>query len=320
VKKKGSLSVEAVISFTVFLGVSFLLLTLVKLVLVMVILNNAAVETAKTIATAGYPIAMLNEVIEEKGEEQIKKTEPASIEASVKGAGVNAALTTFMKGDTKKAVGASAGSMITDLVGGITVSLLDEAYYSLKGQGVNWLCGQIVKGYVEDCGLNIDQTRLVLRAAKIPERDMEFKTVHSGALNLSESGTLTAAPSAEPNGTDGDFNAADVLICLEYPYEIALPLIPSVTVTLRSVALEHAWVNGTATGPKRTEGIEVNNLLFGKDVYKSGGGAGKCYHAREDCISLLRWKGTYEPQKISYTTARSSGLKPCKICYGSGAK
>ena len=286
----------------------------------MIILNNATVETAKTIAGVGYPIAILNEFVEEKGESLIKQTEPSSLEASVKGAGVNSLLSGLMGGDAKKTMESSAANIVKKYIGGLAVDALDNMYYSLKGAGVNWLCGSIVKGFIDNCGLRIDESRLMLRAAKIPERDAEFKTMHGEALNLSESGSLTAQPSKEPNGTDGDFNAADVLICLEYPYDISLPLIPTVTVTLRSVSVEHAWVNGTATGPKRTEGIYIEDLLFGEKVYRSGGGSGKCYHEREDCISLLRWKDSYKPVEITFSAAKSAGLKPCKICYGSDAK
>ena len=59
---RGSLTVEAIISVTMFISVMFLLLTMVKLVLMMTILNNATVEAAKVIATGAYPISILNEI------------------------------------------------------------------------------------------------------------------------------------------------------------------------------------------------------------------------------------------------------------------
>src|SRR5699024_6757367 len=58
--QRGSLTVEAIISFTVFLMVSFLMLHLVKLTMLSMALQNATTETAKQIATAAYPIAWVN--------------------------------------------------------------------------------------------------------------------------------------------------------------------------------------------------------------------------------------------------------------------
>jgi len=311
-KRKGSLTVEAIISFTVFIGVSFLLLTLVKLVLVMIILNNASVEAAKTIATAAYPISIANEA--QSGlEKKISKTEPANLLESVEGAGVNSMVSALLGGDLKKAAKGNLQNMLSGYLEGLTVQLLDDVFYSLKGQGVNWLCGKIVSGYVEGCGLALDPERLILRAAKIPETQAEFKALHSGSLPLSEkAGSLEAKPSSSASGSDGDFNAEDVLICLEYPYEIALPLLPAVTVTLRSVSIEHGWLNKTATGPKRTEGIDLTDALFGsgKVVYEATGGHGKRYHAKSDCPTL--WTSV---QAVSLAAAQGQGLTPCGLCY-----
>lgn len=82
-KHKGSLTVEAVIAFTTFLGVSFILLHLVKLVTLTMVLDNAAAETAKQIATAAYPIGMFN-AVQGKMESQAAENAPVSVEDGCK--------------------------------------------------------------------------------------------------------------------------------------------------------------------------------------------------------------------------------------------
>lgn len=309
--RRGSLTVEATISFTIFITVMFLLLTLVKMVLVMIVLNNATTETAKSLAAGGYPIAFLNG-IQEDGEELIKNTEPESVAKSVQGTVKASIITQVLGGDGMKTLKGDAIGSIKGIIGGLVADQLKGIVYDLKGQGVNALCGQIIKEYVENCGLYIDQDKLMLRVAKIPETDKEFETLHSESLPLSENGEIVAVPASTPSGTDGDFNAADVVICLEYPYEVNLPFIPSINVKLRSTAVEHAWLDGTHNGPSRKEGIDISNLLFGGDtrVYYSSGGAGKKYH-KKDCITQAVWGGREE---TTLTNALSKGLTPCKVC------
>ena len=67
-KDKGSLTIEAIISFTVFLMVSFLMLQLVKLTMISLVMNSCTQETAKQLATSSYPLVMVNDLIDETGE------------------------------------------------------------------------------------------------------------------------------------------------------------------------------------------------------------------------------------------------------------
>ncbi len=307
--RRGSLSVEAVISATVFISVMFLLLNIVKLVLFMTILNNATTETAKVIATSAYPISILNE--KQAGiEKSVEAYEPGNLKESLLGTVSTGFVTQFFGGDGLKAMESGGTASIKKLIEGAAVELAKDAVYELKGKAVNALCANVVKGYVENCGIELDQERLMLRAVKIPQTDMEYKTLYTSALNLSEEGTLSAQPASSPSGSDGDFNAEDVLICLEYPYEFALPFLPSVSLTLRSTAVEHAWLHGTSAGPKRTEGINVSDILFGKDtvVYVATGGHGKRYH-KENCSTL--WTSN---APMSLSAAKSQGYTACKVC------
>ena len=303
-KRKGSLSVEAVISMTVFIGVMFLLLTLVKLVLVMTILNNATTETAKTLATSGYVIGIINEQQADL-EAKAENIEPTSLANSAKGTLGSSVITTLLTGGTGvDALKDGGKTALTNILEGVAVEVGKGYAYELKGQAVNAIVGSIVQQYIENCGLQLDPERLMLRAVKIPETSMEFKTLHKEALPLSAQDSLKAEP-----GTD--FGKDDVLICLEYPYKIALPLIPSVTVTLRSTAVEHAWLNGTGSGPADREGICIEDLIFGdnRSVYIGARRKGEKYH-KKDCITL--WRGA-EEMKLS--EAWENGYKsPCKVC------
>lgn len=308
-KQRGSLTVEAIISFTVFISVMFLLLTLVKLVLIMTILNNATVETAKTLAVSAYPISFLNETQSgiEKMEENLEATNLAN---SLKGTGQSAVISGLMGGDIKEVAKSGASGILKNLIGGTAVKLLKGQVYEIKGAVVHNLCGNIVQGYLEDCGIHFDPEKLVLRVSKIPETEAEFKELHHDKLALSEDGSLTATPCSTAAGTDGQFNADDVVICLEYPYEIALPLLPAFTITLRSVSVEHGWLYGTSSGPKRTEGIDLSGLMFGKEssVWIATGGHGKRYHA-ENCHLL--WSSKV---KTTMSDAKRRGFTACKIC------
>lgn len=308
-KEKASLTVEAIISFTIFLTTMFLLLNIVKLVLLMTILNNATAETAKTVATASYPIAIINEM-QAGQEKKIDNLEPENLEAALKGGVTNSVIADLMGGNGLSAVKGSGISAVKNLIEGFIVEKTRGIVYDLKGHAANYICGNILKSYLDDCGIKVDPALLILRVVKIPETEKEYDWYHSEAMNLSEKGELQAKPSTSSSGTDGDFNADDVVICVEYPYKIALPFLPTIELTLRSVAIEHAWLHGTSSGPKRTEGIKIGDLLFAgsKPVYVGSAGTGGRYHT-ENCPTL--WRGS---DRLSIAEAKNRGLTECKVC------
>ena len=297
-RKKGSLSVEAVISMTVFIGVMFLMLTLVKLVLVMTILNNATTEAAKTIASSGYIIGVLNEK-QADVEKSVENIDPTNLADSAKGLGESTVVTELLGGSGKNTLVGGGKSALLGILKGAAIELEGDKVYKIKGKAASAIVGNIVKGYIEDCGIPLDESKLMLRAVKIPETDREFKTLHAGNMPLSETGTLEAAPKT-------DFNKDDVLICLEYPCTIALPLIPSVTVTLRSTAVERAWLHGTGSGPARREGVDLTGMLD-KYVYIGAKHKGTKYH-QENCMTL--WRGS---EKIKLSDAKGK-YEPCAVC------
>lgn len=306
--KKGSLTVEAVISFSVFIMAMFFLLTLVKLVLYMTILNNTATETAKTIAVGYYPLTYLDEkqtAIEKKAE-YLTIDNMGNVLMNTKASGY---VMSALGGDAKTFAKSGATTIVKNVVESLLVKVFSDEFYNMKDQIVQWICAKLVDSYLDSSGLAFQTENVVLRIAKVPETSAEYSYMWGDSvMYLSDDQTLYATPSSNTTGLDGDFNAGDVVICIEYPYTISLPFIPSFSITLRSTAIEHAWLNSTASGPKRTEGINIEKLLSNKTVYIATGGYGKKYHTK-DCWTI---KG--HSKAINLTEAQASGYTACKVC------
>ena len=326
-KRRGSLAVEATISFSVFISFMFLLLNIVKLILFMIILNNAAVETAKTIATVGYPLTFLNQHQDtiEKKEDYLKNEKLSDMTGSAVQA---AAFSNLLGGNPDEMIKSGALHYLENFLMGSAVKIIKGEIYALKSDAVKGIAGWFIENSLQNTGIAFNPERLNLRMVKIPVTKMEYVTVYSDPVPLSDKGTLQATPASAYDGDDGDFNGEDVVICLEYPVRIILPFLDQVNVTLRATAVEHAWLNSTCSGPKRTEGIDLTNLLFGKDtmVAVATGGYGKCYH-KPGCSRLWEKSSTVplEPAaekagirgtsvQISRSTAIKEGYTPCKVC------
>ena len=346
-KKRGSLTVEAVISFTVFLSVSFFLLTVVKLVLVATILNNAATETAKTLASSSYLIALVNDQ-QEKIEKKADELKPEKLADSLRFGVKSGVVSEILIGDGVGMLSSMGKAKVKNLLQGAAAELAGPLVYDLKGRAANAVAGSIVDKCLDQCGLRFDYQRVMLRAVKLPETKAEYAARHADGIALYDTGAaeadlsqslwedlrtgagnltnkvlgqsgssgnaggssagLTARAASSHDGTDGDFNAADVLICLEYPYEIALPLLPAFELTLRCTVVEHGWVNGTRYAPPRTEGINISDLV--SQVYVTTSGNGMRYH-KKNCFTLKRSKDT---MKLSALEAIEKNYTPCKVC------
>jgi len=378
-KEKGSLTLEAILAFTVFISTMFLLLTIVKLVLFMIVFDNVTAETAKTLATGAYPISYIN-AFQEGLEAKVEYTKAETLEESLVNTGKQSLLAGIMGGSliTGVATGkAGLTALIKDTITGILVENLKEEVYAAKEWSVRWAGGQIVQRAMDASGINYSPEKLTLRHIKVPQTEMEYDTVYGktsiqdllddGKISLldderwkhiftnlggsastgtegmsapgnhgngfngnsaveggedvpgSDNGGFKSGWELEPasahNATDGHFNAGDVVVCLEYDYTLALPFLPSFEITLRSTAIEKAWINGTATGPKRTEGINLEGVLFGgnKVVYVPVGVFGKTYHTLSNCESL--WTG-YTTVTEEY--AQSQKMVKCETCLNGG--
>ena len=301
-KTKGSLSLEAVISFTVFLSFMFMLLMMVKLSLVAITLDSVAAETAKEIATSAYPIGLFNNMSEDvhtkvEKYEDITGFTDGYIDAKSKS--IVGHITALTEKDGTKADNAGKTALLNVALD-FTFSEIGDALFEKGAQLIGEEGNKIVRSNIidaiKDYHTGVDFNNLKLAICKFP---MPEHTYNSGCD--SEGYSVIGI-------TKDDFGKDDVVIGLTYDYELALPFLPTINVKLKSVAVEHAWLSGgNADSVSFKEGINVNDLLFGKSFYVGGGGTSKCYH-KQTCITL--WK--YNPTPISKGEAMA--LKECKVC------
>lgn len=300
-KQKGSLTVEAIISFTAFLMASFLMLHLVKLTMISLALNNATAETAKQLATAAYPIAWVNSqqaATEKKMDKIAKEGIPLSRLLGTEGGNENAAA--FFLSSSPLAT--SWDSMVQQLMAN-GVNAIEQIFYDLKGKVGQVIAAQVLNGYLEASGLPFDRSRVRLLVVKLPQTDAEFQTMGNFTLpGKKDTLTLTA-------GADGAFGQDDVVICTAYDYALALPMLPKVELTLRSTAIEHAWLHGCQARTNRKEGLTLD--IFQNKVYVATGGYGKKYHRSTDCPSF---GNAYDTTPIDLAVAKSRGFEPCRTC------
>lgn len=301
-RQRGSLTVEAILSFTVFLMVSFLMLHLVKLTMLSVALQNAVSETAKQIATAAYPIVWVNGLQEQAEDKTYEIAENGIPMDELLGEDIGGAAEQFLLGTG----GGDWQTVVQDFMQQGTDALWG-LFDTLKGELSVQLAAHLLDGYLETSGLPFDAGNVVLRVVKLPQTDGEFNRANYRLEGQKDD--LEFIKASEPDGTDQHYNQDDVIICAEYSYRIALPLIPAVELTLRSTAVEHAWLTGCLIRTSRTEGLKLDGLQEAK-VSVATGGYGKCYH-RKDCYTLGNASGTEE---ISLKQAQERGLRPCKVC------
>ena len=64
-KKNGSVTIEAVLTFPLFLSFFIIILYIIRMAAIQVVLNHAAGETAKQLAALSYPVALINEMEDE---------------------------------------------------------------------------------------------------------------------------------------------------------------------------------------------------------------------------------------------------------------
>ncbi len=303
-KKKGSLTVEAVISFSIFISFMFLLLTMVKISLTKIALENAVSETAKYIATASYPIGMFNDISEDSN-----KT-------------VKADITEFKLGKDIQAKGIEAlyDSLFADSEAASLKSLdkgIDNMFEVITNAGTNMLkavvlngvenlitkegskvVGNIISEVIDNSYVSIDKDNLTVKIAKLP--------VPKQTYNIS----YNTSQFTDMGITKNDFNEDDVVIGVEYAYKLTLPFITTIDIKMREVAVEHAWVNGGAGNvTTRKEGLKMSDLenaIFGSEVvYVTA--TGKKYH-KENCYYL--WASKIK----RYKNDVKGSYEACKKC------
>lgn len=299
---KGSLILEAVISFTVFLSFMFMLLLAVKMSMTIIALDSVTSETAKQIATSAYPIGLFNKMADENSEKVEsfeKKTgfTDAVIDTSAKG------LFNYYTAETAKSADKAEENTALGIIGiplqygieKIGETIISATTELLGQKGNEYVKSGIIQG-LNDYNVGIDLENLELTVCKFP---LPENTYISGC-NTEGYTDLGLAKD--------DFGADDVIIGLTYDYEITLPFLPTFKIKLKSIAVEHAWVNGgNGDTVSEHEGIDIAGMLYGKKhYYKAISGSGDCYH-KANCITL--WRG-----KTAITVKEAAGLKACGMC------
>lgn len=309
-KLRGALSLEATIAFTVFICFMFMLMLVVKMAMVVIAMDTVASETAKQIATSAYPLSLFNKMVDDNDETVQSYEKITGFTGFTEGA-VGTAKTGILGHFTKKWTGDKDEDIKKDtLLSGIGVfaqagaslvanTLFDAAEDLIGETGTNIVKNNIYQG-LKEFSANIDMSKLTLVVCKLP---MPEKTYKSGC---------TSAGYAELDLQKSDFGADDVVIGLTYDYVLTVPFFPSFNIKLKSVAIEHAWVNGGNNEPISTkEGIDFDTMIYGKHFYISTGGYGKKYH-KGTCMTLWR-DGRAQAISVARINAGTQ-YKPCDVC------
>lgn len=328
--KKGSITIEAAITLPIFICFFALLTFSIKAVYINMHLNHAVNETAKQLASASYPIALLNELEDEVFSEGMEggipsfSDEKEKIKDYLKSSSSDI-LQKLLTGnlDTDDIIEIFNGiksTVISDYSSGIAkylVNSLGDDYYEIKARA-KYKAADMILDMLLKKDL-VDKGKIDILFVELPQSDTEYRyrveNEEDKAYNrfCSEIGFI---PSRD-----------DVVICIQYRTVVPIPLIKNKEITYRYTATEKAWVNGsngiyTVEGKyeqesdneqQQTNGNEINveesyKNLQKETVYVTK--VGKRYH-KDGCRYLTKSK---IPLKIDI--AEKKAYTPCKKCYG----
>jgi len=315
-KQKASLTVEAVIAFVCYLSFMFMLLLMVKMSMVSIVLNGAVNETAKQIAAVSYPLNILIADADEHGK-QVKAFNEAEkkvsefintpkedlvgkvLEEMGGNSSVQSGLEAIKSGNWQaipniiKATGEQAlGDGKNILVGGIYAG----GEYLITTYCAD-MAAKSIQEYVNDSNMPISTDDIKIRIVKVPMPEQSYE-------NLDVSGGAYA----DFKLTKDDFDKNDVVIAIEYEYEMNLPFLNQIKLTLRDIAVEQAWMNGCSSMRTWSEGIDIGEIykyLTGDQPKYWGTDGGECYH-KKGCSTL--WRGS------ARVLNGKEGKRACKVC------
>lgn len=308
-KVKGSLSLEAVISFTIFISFMFLLLSIVKFSLVRITLSSATSETAKQIATAAYPLSYLIEAENSKNEKIDAYEEKMQLTEGISNKEIGDAATNLFNINSDEVSGAiDTITKIKDLISGgdnaanAGGSLIRGAVAGLEQKAGAYVACNIFNSCIDNSGISVNKDDVTLTIVKFPQSDFAYKQT-----GKSEGYTALGI-------SNDSYSAEDVIIASEYRYDFALPFLPSFEIKMREAAVEHAWLYGGGnTITNREDDLDLSKLkelIFGDDpVYLGSMLTGNCYH-KKSCSTI--WHGTL---MISREAAKKEGYDPCGKCH-----
>lgn len=306
---KGSITIEACISFPVFLFFFYLLLFLVKAACINLIMDHAVSETARYFAASLYPLSFLNEYEDEKIE-SLGELPLTSLNQHLAG---DIAGTELSEGVLKTLL--SPGEMSTDSLesvlgqfreylnndsyGALGLNILEviyREYQTVKDRGKYYLAEQVLKGYLQDSWIIEDKTSLLL--VKFPEGRNEYAI--RGQAEVYENFHM------QPGR---DFERDDVVILAEYSLELPIPFFSGKDISLRYAAIERAWLRGSnGVYTRSEEGLDLVREDNKKEyVYATRTGSkyhiySSCAYLEKSCIPLTR------------DEAEGRGLSPHKGC------
>lgn len=308
-RNKGSLTIEACISFTVFLSFMYFLLMFVQLAIVDITLDAATRETAKIIATSAYPISLLNEIeddADKKAEEALKPT--SLLEITTK-ANVNTIIDTLFLSNIEDTASkdnisldkledilkGNISSVATEAAAGIGNILKAKLFDALDGfmQNTKYkIAASIFDKCIEGSFINIDKSNLIFNVVEFPQSDKRYEVTKNAYIQY------------DLLGDEIDFGKDDAIVSVEYTYPIKLPFMPTYNLKLNYTAIERGWVNGgNGVYTSWEEKLELgNDLVFvtktGKKYHRRN-----CYYLKESKIAITRKDAT---EKYKYT--------PCSKC------
>lgn len=312
-KVKGALAIEATISFTVFIVFLFMLMAVVKMSLVYITINDVTAETVKKIAGMAYPITFINDAIDDGFESNqfLKNAAEADNSDSKKvnmielaGNGEWTSIGEYIYEDyIGEALSGDSTTSITNLVEKFKDNLAADIINCLFDLKQNILTKIMAKSYldmVDDTNALIDTDNIRVVYFTPPLSETEF--------NSTKKDISKATGIAEEK-----LSADDVILMVEYDYSIIVPFFPKYDVTLTSIAVEKAWLNGYSHIPNSDkEGLETDlSVTSGKTVEWTVK-YGKRYH-KLDC-SMVNRETTGETETGSISKAEGKGLTPCLIC------
>lgn len=299
-KNRGSLTVEACMAFPVFLCFFLLLLFCVKFACVSLTLDLAVNETAKQIAVSAYPIKYLNtledDIIEEYGSKQIPTIEE-ELGKLPEYAGIgdsDDALADILTGnlpqpDIKGMIGKVASDYMDGVVGYYTDKAAD-VYWEYKS-GIKYrIAKALMDNFIHEGLINPQNIRF--RLVEFPQSEHEYALRKEQYSKLGFGGA--------------DITRDDVVVQVEYRFDIPLPFFDSQDIRMVHTAVEKAWLKGSyGVITERKEGLDIFEAAPSTIVYVTR--TGKRYHLGS-CRYLYASK---IPMPLSQAALKYT---PCKVC------
>lgn len=299
-KNRGSLTVEACMAFPVFLCFFLLLLFCVKFACVSLTLDLAVNETAKQIAALAYPIKYLNtfedDIIEEYGSKQIPTIEEelgklpgyAGLEDP------DDAFADILTGNLPQPdIKGMAGKIASDYMEGVVGNLVNhglDAYWEYK-PGVKYRIAKVLIDNFADRGL-INPQNIRFRLVEFPQSEHEYAVRKDQYTRLGFGGA--------------DITRDDVVVQIEYRFDVPLPFFGSKDIRMVHTAVEKAWLKGSyGVITERKEGLDIFETAPSTIVYVTR--TGKRYHLGS-CRYLYASK---IPMPLSQAALKYT---PCKVC------